>query len=216
MRPNELDFMMVNLYTRETPAHIYRTKNHDDVEVLYYTPDAQLLLEKGIYAPIYYHKGDIPRLPLEEPFLYQKILKNTAIILPGYIMDFASFLEEKKTSPCGIGEKALIYSISEHMRLLPENEKMWCLTNAMRYGGALDFYQLPVLKEFCNSRGYPQLLIGAGNRDYAYILKDLPKNQGNMEYLLKKCPDIMDNNGTLEQTYLFTYDNEADKLIRIS
>lgn len=188
MRPNELDFMMVNLYTRETPAHIYRTKNHDDVEVLYYTPDAQLLLEKGIYAPIYYHKGDIPRLPLEE----------------------------KKTSPCGIVEKALIYSISEHMRLLPENEKMWCLTNAMRYGGALDFYQLPVLKEFCNSRGYPQLLIGAGNRDYAYILKDLPKNQGNMEYLLKKCPDIMDNNGTLEQTYLFTYDNEADKLIRIS
>lgn len=216
MKQNELDFMLVNLCTSETPAHIYRTKNHDDVEVLYYTPDVQLLLEKSIFAPIYYYKDDIPRLPLEEPSLYQKIIKNTAIILPGYIMDFASYLEEKKMPPCGIAEKALIYSISEHMRSMPEDEKMWCLTNVMRYGGALGFYQPSVLEKFCNSRGYSKILIGVGNRDYAYILKDTPKNQEGIAYLLEKVPDIMDNNGSLEQTYLFTYNNEANKLTRIS
>lgn len=216
MTQNELDFILVNLYTKETPAYIYSTKTPNEIKVLYYVPDIQLLQEKSIFSPIYYYKDDIPRLPLTEPLLLQKALKNTAAILPGCTIELADYLKEKESSPCGIAEKALIYSLSEHLRSLPENEKMWCLTNAMRYGGALGFYQPSVLEKFCNGRGYSKILIGVGNRDYAYILKDTPKNQRDMEYLLKKCPDIMDNNGTLEQTYLFTYDNEANKLTRIS
>lgn len=216
MIPNELDFILVNLYTSETPAHIYRTKTHDGVEVLYYMPDVQLLLEKSIFAPIYYYKDDILGLSLKEPLLYQKILKNTATILPGCIIEFSSYLEEMRMSPCGMAEKFLIASLSESLCTLSEDEKIWCLTNAMRYGGAIGVYQSPVLKDFCNSRGYSQLLIGVGNRDYAYILKHTPKNRGTMDYLMVHSPDVMDNNGILEYTYLFTYDNDTNKLTRIS
>lgn len=216
MITNELDFILLNLCTKETPAHIYRVNNHDAVEVLYYTLDFQLLLEKSIFAPIYYYKDDIQRLPLKEPFLYHKVLKNTATILSGCIIDFASYLEEKRESPCGVVERSMLRSISQKLNQLPEKEKIWCLTNDMRYGGAIGLYQLSVLKIFCHEQNLSEILIGVGNRDYAYILKNSPKNQKHIARLLESAPDIMDDNGTLEQTYLFTYDNETNKLTRIS
>lgn len=216
MTLDELNFTLVNLYTKETPSHIYSTKTSDDVKVLYYTFDFQLLLEKRTFSPIYYHMDDIPRLSLAEPLLLQKALTNTAAILPGCIIEFADYLREKESSSCGISEKLLIQSISTRLHSLPDIEKVWCLTNPMRYGGALGFYQSPVLRDFCNRRGFSDILIGIGNRDYAYILKESQANQEQMRYLLEKIPDFMDNNGVLEETYLFAYNNETSQLTRIS
>lgn len=216
MTPNELDFILINLCTRKTPAHIYRTNTPDDIEVLYYTLDIQLLMEKKIFAPIYYHKNDVQRLSLPEPLLFQKVMMNTAIILPGRIIEFASYLKEKEEMPCGVGKKLLLHSITDKLYLLPAEEKLWCLTNTQRYGGALGFYQLTVLKEFCNRWNFSEILIGVGNRDYAYILKETPKNQGTMRHLLEQIPDIMEDNEPLTETYLFTYNNETNKLTRIS
>lgn len=216
MIPNELDFILVNLCTKGTPSHIYRTKNHDAVEILYYTLDFQLLMEKKLFAPIYYHENDIQRLCLAESILFQKALKNTAIMLPGNIIELATYLKESETATSGQAERLLIQSISNNLFSLPEEEKVWCLTNPMCYGGALGCYQYPVLKDFCDIRGFSKIYIGVGNRDYAYVLKETKINQEHVHYLLEEVPDFMENNGVLEYTYLFIYDNQTNTLTRIS
>lgn len=216
MTPDELDFILINLCTKETPSYIYRTKNLDAVDILYYTPDIQLLMEKNLFSPIYYYEDDVKRLHLKEPLLFQKAVENTSVMLPGNIIELAVYLEEYKSSIYEVSIRLLIHSLSDKLFSFSEDEKVWCLTNAMRYGGALGLYQLEVLKDFCNNKGYSKILIGVGNRDYAYILKDTPKNQDTIVYLLEKISDIMDNNGTLEHKYLFAYNNQTNKLIRIS
>ena len=82
------------------------------------------------------------------------------------------------------------------MKLLSDNERIWCLTNKRRYGGAIGLYNLPILKTFCMTHRYLDILIGVGNRDFAYVMESSQKNRYTLEYLLKTTPDIMDNNGT--------------------
>lgn len=137
-------------------------------------------------------------------------------MLPGNIIELATYLKENETATCGVAEKLLIYSLSSKLFSMPEEEKVWCLTNPMFYGGALGVYQYPILKDFCNIRGFSKIYIGVGNRDYAYILKESKINQKHVHYLLEEIPDFMENNGVLENTYLFIYDNKTNTLTRIS
>lgn len=76
MIPNELDFILINLCTSEIPEHIYRTRNDEGVEVLYYIPDVQLLLEKSIFELIYYYKDDVLPCGVVERSMLHSISKR--------------------------------------------------------------------------------------------------------------------------------------------
>ena len=213
---SELDLILVNLCITEMPSYIYRYKNADGIDVIYYTLDIPQLLDKNVFTPIYYHEGDISRLNLSGRSLFQKALKNAGTLLPSNIVDFSLYLEKNTALYYRTSEGKLFQSIIEGFRSLAKNEKIWCLTNNMHYGSALGFYQLDVLKKFCNKYNFSKILIGVGNRDFAYILEYSPMNKERIGFLLDSAPDFMINNGTLRQPYLFIYNNDTTKLTRIS
>lgn len=215
MNQGEKDFILATIYIKEMPPNFYTYTNEDGVKVAYYIPDMKQLLEKKVFEPVYYFKENIARLQLSQVSLYHKIMHNTSIILPAKIMEFSEYLEEKGSLANDKLEEILVNKLSIHLKDLPEPEKLWCLTNSRRFNGAIGFYQLPIVNDFCASHNYPKLLIGVGNRDFAYIMAESEKNLARMYYMIEKCPDIVENGGTLEQPYLFTYDNVANKLTRI-
>lgn len=210
-----LDFILADLAILEISPQTYTYQTEQGILISYYMLDIEKLLKQQEVQQIHFQTEDIQNLPISEPYLFEKVISNTEIILPARILSFTSYLREAKIVCKNKGEEVFLERLAGEIEKQEKDKKLWCLTNSICFLGAIGIFQVSVLKEFCIAHGFSKILLGLGNRDFVYITDFTKEEVVRMNDLLDKAPDILENNGTLIEKHMLLYISNENSIITI-
>lgn len=215
MEMNTVDFIMAEFAVNTHAEDSYTYRPPDGLDIAYYILDMQKLFSESSLKPTYCSKASIESLGLKEPELFEKVLHNTLTMLPRTILSLSQFLENVQKLTSDPKVCLLLTAVINKFKSHDADTNVWCITNSLYYGAAIGMYDFRLLNEFCHENGFTRILLGIGNKDYAYLMRDSEKNLKNMEMLLRNSADFFEDGIPLPEKAVFVYDSLTSKLKRI-
>lgn len=205
MSEKELDFVLMEFATKNLDENVYRYQSPWGLPVVYYMLDFRKAFQ-GLFEPIYLCDNDVKSIACKEDVLFNRILKNTMVIMRIGYMRFSDYLRELKPDCAEEIGTRLIDGVSMAMDEADTERQILCITSSIRDRGSVGVFSTQLLQKICEEQKAEKILVGVGCHDYALVMRTTEKNARTMEWFIYYIGNVRQYQPEIEQRGIFQYD----------